>query len=258
MDVTEHARTYWQYEYDVSSRYMVPLLRQWGRAVGGMTVIDVGCGEGGGVCAMHDHGARCVGFDVDEQRVNAAVELKGNRDIAYAVRNLYAEHPPDRDEKYDLVMLHDVFEHLDDKVKMIKKLMGFMKPEGAMLLTFPPYYSAYGAHQQHLRAPLARLPFFHLIPFSLSVILPRLKDEYPHIVEEVRKLGRLKMGMRSFEDIVARGGLRIMHRRAYLVSPNHIRFGLSPLSAGPLAAIPLIREVVCSGVVYLLSKQQRD
>jgi len=255
MNETEHARRYWQYEYDVSARYMVPLLRQWGKAVGGTSVLDVGCGEGGGVCAMHDHGARCVGFDVDEHRVNAAVELKGNRDIVFAVSNLYNEHPPYHDEKYDLVMLHDVFEHLDDKEEMIRKLMGYMKPEGALLLTFPPYYSAYGAHQQHLRAPFARLPFFHLIPFSLSVVLPRLKNEYPHIVEEVRKLGRLKMGMGSFENIAARGGLRIVYRQAYLISPNHIRFRLTPLSAGPLASIPVIREIVCSGVVYLLSKQ---
>jgi hypothetical protein len=123
-------------------------------------------------------------------------------------------------------------------------------------VTFPPYYSAFGAHQQHLRTLFARMPFFHLVPFGLSVVLPRLKNEHPHIVEEVKKLGRLKMGMASFENIVTEGDLRVVHRQAYLISPNHIRFGLRPVSAGPLSRIPLIREIMCSGVVYLLSKPE--
>ncbi len=86
------------------------------------------------------------------------------------------------------------------------------------------------------------------------MILPRLAGEAPHVVAEVRKLARLKMGMRQFERIAAAGGLRIEGRRAYLISPNHIRFGLRPVSAGPLARMPVIREALCTGVIYLLAK----
>ncbi len=255
MEVTDHSRTYWQYEYDVSARYMVPLLQKWDMEVRGASVLDVGCGEGGGICAFHDAGARCAAFDIDEYRVRTAIELKGKREIAMRVGNLYNEHLPYHDKEFDLVVLHDVFEHLDHKEEMIEKLRRYMKPAGALLVTFPPYFSAYGAHQQHLRAPVARLPFFHLVPGGLSILVPRLKGEQQHIVEEVRRLGRLKMGIGSFERIAARGGLRILHRQAYLISPNHIRYGLRPLPAGPLANIPLINEIVCSGVAYLLTEQ---
>jgi SAM-dependent methyltransferase len=253
-DVTEHDRKYWQYEYDVVERYIVPLLVHWRARIKNALVIDVGCAEGGGLCALHDHGAHCVGFDIDQERVELAEQLKGDRTVTFLSGNLYDVYPPFSDRQFDLVVLHDVFEHLDDKVTMVKKLKRYMKPDGKLLITFPPYYSAYGAHQQHLRAPFAKIPFFHLIPFTMTFLLPRLRGEHPPFVQEIQKLGRLKMGMRQFEKLAERGRLRIVGKEAYLISPNHIRFGLKPIPAGPIARIPILREFLCTGVVYLLAK----
>jgi SAM-dependent methyltransferase len=253
-ELTDHTRTYWQYEYDVSARSMVPLLRGWGRALEGTTVLDVGCAEGGGLCALHDAGALCAGFDLDAPRVDAARLLAGGRAIEFAIGDMYRDPLPFAGRTFDLVTLHDVFEHLDHKLPMLRRLASCLRPDGAILITFPPYYSAYGAHQQHLRTSYARIPFFHLLPLSLSFLLPRMKNEAPHIVEEVSKLGRLKMGMRKFERLAAEAGLQIAHKQAYLISPNHIRFGLTPIPAGPVSGLPVIGELFCSGVVYLLGK----
>jgi 2-polyprenyl-3-methyl-5-hydroxy-6-metoxy-1,4-benzoquinol methylase len=252
--VEDHNRKYWQYEYDVSARFIVPLLHAWGRPPAGASILDVGCGEGGGLCALHDQGGVCTGFDIEESRVATARDLQGARSITFTFGDLYADRVPFDDRRFDLVTLHDVFEHLDHKPAMLDRLKKYLSPGGKLLITFPPYYSAYGGHQQHLRAWFARLPFFHLVPFAASKILPELQGEVPHVVAEVQKLARLKMGMRQFESIARERGLRIEHRRAYLISPNHIRFGLRPLAAGPLERVPVIREFVCTGVVYLLSQ----
>jgi len=254
--MNDQTRTYWQYEYDVAAKYMIPLLEEWDLSVKGASVIDVGCGEGGGLCAMYDAGAApCCGFDAEIGRVEAGNQLKGNRNIPFALGNLYEEKLPFDQFQYDLVVLHDVFEHLDFKDDVIKKLAAFAKPSGKIMITFPPYYSAYGAHQQLLNNHWAKIPFFHLVPFALSRILPRLKGEHPHIVEEIQKLSRLKMGMTMFEEIVVRNGLQIAGKQAYIISPNHIRFGLKPIPAGKLAEIPILGEVACTGVVYLLSRR---
>jgi SAM-dependent methyltransferase len=253
-ELSEHTRRYWEYEYQVSSRFMASLLRRWGVQLGGATVLDVGCAEGGGLCALHDAGAQCAGFDIDELRVEAAVALRGDRPIDFRAGNLYEDGTPFTGRQFDLVVLHDVYEHLDHKQAMMLKLGRYLRPEGRLLITFPPYYSAYGAHQQHLRSRVARLPFVHLIPFGVSAILPRLRNESPAIVTEVQKLGRLKMGMRKFEGIAAASGMRVVQKRAYLISPNHIRFGLTPVPAGPVGRLPLVAEVLCTGVVYLLAK----
>jgi SAM-dependent methyltransferase len=250
-----HTQRYWQYEYDVAAKYMIPLLGQWGVPLNGAHVLDVGCGEGGGLCAMHDAGADCSGFDVDGPRVDAATMLKGERKIPLTTGNLYEETLPFQHKRFDIVILHDVFEHLERKDEVLRKLAGYLNPDGRLLITFPPYYSAYGAHQQLLRAPFLKIPYFHLIPFSLSLILPRVKGEIPYFVEEVQKLGRLKMGMRKFENIVARGRMDVVGKQAYIIGPNHIRFGLKPIPAGPIANVPVIGEIVCTGVVYLIRRR---
>jgi SAM-dependent methyltransferase len=253
-EISEHTRKYWSYEYDVTARFMIPLLQRWSVPVAGAAVLDVGCAEGGGLCAMHDAGGVCAGYDLDEQRIAAAVLLRGDRTIDFRAGDVYKATRPHPGGAFDLVMLHDVFEHLDHKQAMMAALGEYLKPEGRLLITFPPYYSAYGAHQQHLQAWFARIPFFHLVPLAMSGILPRLKNESPVIIEEIQKLSRLKMGMAAFEDIAASSGMNIMRKRAYLISPNHIRFGLLPVPAGPVAKVPLAGELLCTGVVYLLGK----
>jgi len=248
----DHARTYWEYQYRVAREHMAPLLERWGVTLAGCSLLDVGCGSGGGTCAMADLGVRCTGYDVNSRLIDEANALKGERTVVFSAADLYRDEPPEAGT-YDLVVLHDVFEHLDRKDEMMEKLRRAMRPDGRLLITFPPYYSAYGAHQQHLRAPFARLPFFHLLPFAISWIVPSLRNEDPYVIDEVTKLGRHRMGMRKFEAIARRTGMTIVGKEAYVVSPNHIRFGLKPLPAGPLAEVPVLGEIVCTGVVYLLS-----
>jgi SAM-dependent methyltransferase len=250
--LSDHTRRYWKYEYDVAALFMVPLLQHWGVPVDRAQVLDVGCAEGGGLCALHDKGAVCVGFDIDTLRVRAAQELADDRAIRFGTGDLYFDETPYVGEHFDLVILHDVFEHLERKAEMLEKLRGYLSPSGRLLITFPPYYSAFGAHQQLFSTLFAKAPFIHLLPFFRTAILPRLKNESPQFVEEVGKLSRLKMGMRSFEKLVRTGKMRIEHKKAYLIGPNHIRFGLRPLPAGPIARIPLAGELLCTGVVYLL------
>jgi SAM-dependent methyltransferase len=249
----EFARTYWQYEYDVAARHMIPLLERWGVTMGGCSVLDVGCGEGGGLAAMADRGAQCAGFDLEAHRIELARELLAPRHIRLATGNLF-DDPPFADERFRLLVLHDVIEHLERKEDALRILAGFLAPGGKILITFPPYYSAYGAHQQFLSTWYARIPFFHLLPFSLTHIVPNLRKEHAVFREEVEKLGRLKMGMSAFEQTVARAGLPVERKRAYLLSPNFLRFGIPALPAGPLGSIPALRELICTGVVYLLSR----
>lgn len=253
MSVSEHTTKYWQYQYDVAMGHMVPLLQAWGVRLNGADVLDVGCGSGGGTCATLDAGARCWGFDINPRLIDEARALQGSRAIHFESGNMYEQAVPFGGQKFDLVVLHDVFEHLDDKDATMQKLASYLRPGGNILITFPPYFSAYGAHQQHLRAPYAKLPFFHLLPFAMSSIIPRLKGEHPYVIEEVTKLGRLKMGMKAFEQIARHNGMTIPGKQAYIISPNHIRFGLKPIPAGPVAEIPLLGELLCTGVVYLLS-----
>lgn len=254
-NISDHDRFYWQYEYDVVEKYLLPLLREWGVKIEHKTLLDVGCGDGGGMSALYDAGMHCKGFDIEAPRIALANAMRGNRTFEAIIGNIYKEPIPFDGETFDLVVLHDVYEHLEKKVETLRTLQRYMKPNGFLLITFPPYYSAFGAHQQLLKSKLGRLPFFHLLPFTLTKILPLLKTEEQFFVAEIQKLGKMKMGIAKFERYVQQANLTIAKKKFYLISPNHIRFGLHPIEAGVLGKIPGLRELLVSGVVYLLKQQ---
>jgi len=252
IEVSEHHRRYWKYEYDVSHDFMAPLVESWGVTLKGASVLDVGCAEGGGLCAFHDLGAVCTGFDITPERIAFGDVLRGDRSMECIVGDLHATPPPFAGRTFDLVMLHDVFEHLEEKVKALGILRTYLRPGGRILITFPPYFSAYGAHQQHLNLPVARLPFFHLIPFAASKLVPRLKGESAFMKSEVDRFRREKMGLARFRRIAREAGMNVVNEQSYIISPNHIRFGLKPIPAGIAGRIPVINEVICTGVAFFL------
>lgn len=254
MEITEAGRKYWQYEYDVTMKYLLPLMREWGIKVEGASVLDVGCGDGGGISAMYDAGMHCKGFDVEQPYVDLANAMSDGRKMEMFVGSIYANPIPLEGEQFDLVILHDVFEHLDKKTYVLETLKKYLKPDGKLMITFPPYYSAFGAHQQLLKTSFVRVPFFHLIPFSVSGIIMKLKNENQYYVSEIQKLADHKMGIGKFERLLNETRYSIDHKKFYLIGPNHIRFGLTPLDAGLIGTIPLLREVLVSGIVYVMSK----
>lgn len=252
IEITEHDRVYWKYEYDVVAHYLVPLLKQWGVDVGGTRLLDIGCGDGGGLSAFHDAGMVCKGFDIEERRVELAEALADKRSMDLTQGNLYETPPPFSGETFDLLVLHDVFEHLRQKSDALKIFPAYLKRNGRILITFPPYYSAFGAHQQLLRSPLGKIPFIHLVPFAMAKVIPNLRNEHKPFVEEIGALGRMKMGIAVFERLARESGLTVEHRKFYIISPNHVRFGLRPMEARFLGTIPFIRELLVTGVAFLL------
>jgi 2-polyprenyl-3-methyl-5-hydroxy-6-metoxy-1,4-benzoquinol methylase len=256
IEITEHDKFYWKYEYDVVVQYLLPLLQSWGVKLSGAKLLDVGCGDGGGVAALYDAGMICKGFDIEQRRVDLAHAMCNGRSMELTVGDIYKQPVPFAGQQFDLVVLHDVFEHLEQKQETLRTIASYLAPNGRVVITFPPFYSAFGGHQQLMRTWFARLPFVHLIPFMVSHVFPSLKSEPRFFVEEIQKLTRLRMGMKQFERFLPGAGLRIGHKQGYLVSPNHIRFGLKPRPNNFISNIPLVGEMLTSGVVYLLALEK--
>lgn len=256
IEVSEHDKKYWQYEYDVVSKYLIPLLKKWGISGNGYKLLDVGCGDGGGVAAFYDAGFICKGFDIELRRVQLANYLKGNRNFEMLVGDIYQENFPYSKEKFDLIVLHDVIEHLENKKQILIKLKNCLNESGNILVTFPPYYSAYGAHQQLLKSKLLKIPFIHIFPFYKS-LLKLFRSENPTFILEITKLMKMKMGIRQFNNILKNCDLETVKSRKYIIGPNHIRFGLKPINAGIIGNIPILNELIINGVVYLIKKKEK-
>ena len=69
--------------------------------------------------------------------------------------------------KYDLVILRDVIEHIliDKKINFLSSVKNYMDDNSRLLVTFPPYFSAFGLHQQaFLKMPFRVFPFLGWLP----------------------------------------------------------------------------------------------
>src|SRR5688500_4436622 len=256
--LSDAVKYYWGYMYGLSEQFIIPYLESKKVPIAGAAVIEIGCAEGGNLCAMAEVGAReLVGTDIAESRLDNArviADMLGLK-ITYSSHDVIGQ-PPFRDwlEHFDLALLRDVIEHLDDAEVALRNIRQVLKPNGVLYVTFPPYYSPYGGHQQTLVNWASRVPFMHLLPervFERMIASGREADKV-----EVRRLRRIRMTTTKFRRAAHNAGYSIVDEKLYFIRPVYkMKFGLNPVSADVVRSLPIVRDVVALEAGYLLRKR---
>ena len=177
-------------------------------SLAGRSVLDYGCGIGATPVWLAQHGAaRAVGVDIQSVApANATLEryYPSLRDrVSY--RQIEPDYKVD-EERFDIVVSKDTFEHVHDPDAYVKAMRHFLKPDGVIAIGFGPLWkSPWGGHIEFM----IRMPWAHLI-FPEQVILAERKrfrpDEDPTRFEEIRG-GLNRMTLVRFLDIMERSGL---------------------------------------------------
>lgn len=114
-----------------------------------LKICDIGCGTGGNLAALmgrHD----VVGIEKSEQGVEMARRRLGDR-----VQTGYLPDGLDLPENsFDVVLMTDVLEHIEDDALSAKRAMRLLRPGGLVIATVPaiPWlYSEYDVRLQHYR-----------------------------------------------------------------------------------------------------------
>jgi 2-polyprenyl-3-methyl-5-hydroxy-6-metoxy-1,4-benzoquinol methylase len=223
---------YRHYQTELARRVLVPLLEENGVAVDGKRVLDLGCGVGGCAAAFAERAAYCLGIDVGEFQWVGAANLEFRR--ADALDPAVAESVRGG---FDIVLLRDVIEHVGDKLLLLSHAAGALRGGGHALVSFPPYWSPYGAHQQSELRPhrLRFLPYLHGHPALAGI-------------------RRTRMTVAAFERVAREAGFRVLARRLYVARPSAtLRYGI-PTIVFPLPWLAGVREVVCTGATYVLER----
>lgn len=257
--LSDAVKYYWGYMYGLSEQFIIPYLESKKVPIADAAVIEIGCAEGGNLCAMAEVGAReLVGTDIAEPRLDNAriiADLLGEK-ITYSSHDVIYQ-PPFRDwlEHFDLALLRDVIEHLDDAEVALRNIRQVLKPNGVLYVTFPPYYSPFGGHQQTLVNWASKVPFMHLLPervFERMIASGREADKV-----EVRRLRRIRMTTTKFRRAAQNAGYSIMDEKLYFIRPVYkMKFGLNPVSADVVRGLPVVRDVVALEAGYLLRKRE--
>jgi SAM-dependent methyltransferase len=254
-DFTGWQEYYWTYQYNLARDFYVPMFEEWGLRGEGLKVVDVGCGDGGFTAALADWGASCTGIEIKP----FARKAYDNPRLRYMVQDITAPDAPGIiGDDHGLVILRDVIEHIPvpSKGAFLQSALRLMKPDGRMLITFPPYFSPFGLHQQTiLKSRLRKVPFLSLMPRAALDFIMEKAGETASSMAEIDSIRESRMTIRGFKRLVKEQGLGILEERHYLVRPSHeIRYGWRTTEAR-WGRVPLLREMFILGTAYLLARE---
>ena len=104
-------------------------------------ILDLGCGVGEYVRAIKLTGAECVGIDIERPRLldaTARDKLVDASDFTPASYLLAAsEALPFEGESFDVVLMNEVIEHVQDDKETLREIYKILKPGGVCILFAP-------------------------------------------------------------------------------------------------------------------------
>lgn len=126
-------------------------------------ILEAGCGSGGNLAMLARHGS-VYGMETNAQ----ALEFAAAKGVAQIAAGRLPAPIPFADRKFDMIVLLDVMEHLDDDAAALSALRARLKPGGWLLITVPAYPFLWSRHDElhhHKRRYVAR-DLRHLIDVS--------------------------------------------------------------------------------------------
>lgn len=259
-EISDNDKYYWGYMYDLGRVTIAPYLTKLGIFKKGDSVIEIGSAEGGVLHALADKGAvDCLGTDIAESRLEMGRKITGiaGLNVDYVYNDIiYGEPETEWLNKYDIAILRDVIEHLDDTEIALRNISKVIKPGGYLFVTFPPYNSPYGGHQHTLAGKLpSRLPYIHHLPEKIFRKL--IKSGRANDIEEVVRLLDIRLSPEKFKKAAKSAGYEIFKEEYYLLRPVFkMKFGLPTIKLGFLSKSRLIRNFLCMEASYILRKPE--
>jgi ubiquinone/menaquinone biosynthesis C-methylase UbiE len=108
----------------------------------GKRVLDAGCGWGGKMVYFSEHSKAISfdGFDIAGYKPEVSEEFAKQHNVTNChFTNGYAESMPYEDGRFDLVMMDDVMEHVQDPEKTLRECWRVLRPGGELLMRFPSF-----------------------------------------------------------------------------------------------------------------------
>ena len=245
---------YFREEAATTEKYFIPYLSEF-MDVGDISVLEVGCGEGGNLLPFVRRGCRVVGVDLSEQRVRQAESFFSRECAAGTFICDDVMHYRGDGRLFDLIVCHDVVEHIPEKGKMLLALKRLLAPGGRLFVAFPAWQMPFGGHQQIAHSwVVSHLPFVHLLPELAFSLMLRLFGEDASKINELIGIRRTRCTVEMFEREAAYAGYTVCDRRLWLVNPHYeVKFGLRPIRlCRQLSALPYIRNFMASSCFYVV------
>lgn len=195
-------------------------------------VLEVGCGDGGNLLPFAEIGCTVKGIDQSEERISKAISyFKSFGDHAsFSAINFFDMEKTGREDSYDVILVHDVIEHIADKDGFIKHLKQFVSSKGIIFWRFPAWQMPFGGHQQICKSKVcSKLPFVHLLPTPLYRGLLSAFGETGAKKEELIDIKRCRVTIEKFEQLLKANHCKVIERTLWFINPHYKqKFNLTP------------------------------
>jgi SAM-dependent methyltransferase len=198
----------------------------------GRRVLDVGCGDAGVVIAFAEAGARCSGIEPDERSLRRGRLRAEEHGVEIDLRQGLAETLPFPDAAFDLVILDNVLEHVQDRDRTLAEIHRVLAPGGLLYLVTPKPFALYSLWSD----PHYAMAGLVLMPRPVQVwYFERVrgggKGNYGVGVIPTRR-GVLRMLRRhGFRSMVSSRDLWIHYLRRKIAKPGGLSTGLKTRAA---------------------------
>jgi 2-polyprenyl-3-methyl-5-hydroxy-6-metoxy-1,4-benzoquinol methylase len=246
--------SYFEYQRLVCRDVLIPWLAER-IPLEGAHVGDFGAHHGGMLDALRDHGVvgSAIGLELSGEVVESSPFAADDR---FRLEVADVTNYDFDGREFDVVVLHDVLEHIPARVEALDAARRALRPGGHVFVSFPPYYSGFGGHQHLARGRARLVPFIHLLPERVFLRLARpAANEYmtaEGAYEDLVSVRQTKLTLGDAERAFAAAGLELVDRELFLIRPEHtVRYDVKTRTAGVLGSVPAVRELAVNGAFYL-------
>ena len=148
-------------------------------------VLDVGCGLGGKELFYLLNGAKSVtGLDISQTNARIAqscfVEREPDTSRRPGLVVADAAAMPFADNSFGLAICTYTFEHLADPARVLDEIQRVIKPGAEVFISFPPYFSPWGAHlTDWIHFPWCQVLFSEKALLNVARAIKRLSISMP-------------------------------------------------------------------------------
>ena len=255
-------RLYFKELANTSREFYIDYIDGWFPLGPDIRILEIGCGEGGNLLPFAEKGCQVTGIDINERQTeNAKLFFEENHQEGKFIASdfLLVPLPTTDEEKYDVVLIHDVIEHIEApyKAQFFERLKEFMRHDALVFFAFPAWQMPFGGHQQICVHALSKVPFIHLLPAKLYRSLLKMTGESESAIAELLSIKRSQMPIEKFEKLVREANMIVLDHTLWFINPHYRqKFGLKPRQVvSPLNKLKWIRNFYTTSAWYLLRKE---
>ncbi len=248
--------SYFEEQARTTKKYYIPYIYKY-TGINPEKVLEVGCGEGGNLLPFAEMGCDVTGVDMEISRIEQAKSFFHKRKQRGTFIHANIFQLDEFQQHFPLIIVHDVIEHIDDKKLFLSDLCKFLTPDGIVFLGFPAWQMPFGGHQQIARGRIiSHLPFIHLLPTSLYMMILKIFGEKKDTIKELLSIKKTRCSIERFLSVVQQSNYKIIDQQFYLINPHYeTKFGLTPKKLDKqISRIPYLRNFFSTSCFYVLRK----